>query len=135
MREGTKMAAQNGRTVPEVLQDIVGNIQEIIRSELRLAKAEVKQEAAKAKSPVIMSVAGGALGLYALGFLLLTAMLAMATVMTMWMAALIIGAVLAVVSLALIGAAKARFKHVNAVPERTIESIKENVQWTKDQSR
>jgi uncharacterized membrane protein YqjE len=135
MREGTKMAAQNGRTVPEVLQDIVGNIQEIIRSELRLAKAEVKLEAAKAKSPVIMSVAGGALGLYALGFLLLTAMLAMATVMTMWMAALIIGAVLAVVSLALIGAAKARFKHVNAVPERTIESIKENVQWTKDQSR
>jgi uncharacterized membrane protein YqjE len=135
MREGTKMAVQNGRTVPEVLQDIVGNIQEIIRSEFRLAKAEVKQEAAKAKSPVILSVMGGALGLYAFGFLLLTAMLAMATVMTMWMAALIIGAVLAVASMALIGAAKARLKHVNPVPERTIESIKENVQWTKDQSR
>ena len=130
------MAAQNGgRTVPEVLQDIVGNIQEIIRSEFRLAKAEVKQEAAKAKSPVIMSIMGGALGLYAFGFLLVAAMAAMATVMTMWMAALIIGAVLAVVSMALIGAAKGRFKHVNAVPERTIESIKENVQWTKDQSR
>jgi uncharacterized membrane protein YqjE len=135
MREGTKMAVQNGRTVPEVLQDIVGNIQEIIRSEFRLAKAEVKQEATKAKSPVIMSVMGGALGLYAFGFLLLTAMLAMATVMTMWMAALIIGAVLAVASVALVGAAKARFKYVNPVPERTIESIKENVQWTKDQSR
>src|SRR5450432_1894244 len=133
MREGTKMAVQNGRTVPEVLQDIVGNIQEIIRSEFRLAKVEVKLEAAKAKSPVIMSMMGGALGLYAFGFLLLTAMLAMATVMTMWMAALIIGGVLAVASLALIGAAKSRFKHVNAVPERTIESIKENVQWTKDQ--
>jgi uncharacterized membrane protein YqjE len=129
------MAVQNGRTVPEVLQDIVGNLQEIIRSEFRLAKAEVKQEAAKAKSPIIMSVMGGALGFYALGFLLLTAMLAMATIMTMWMAALIIGAVLAVASVALIGAAKARLKHVNAVPERTIESIKENVQWTKDQSR
>jgi uncharacterized membrane protein YqjE len=129
------MAVQHGRTVPEVLQDIVGNIQEIIRSEFRLAKAEVKQEAAKAKSPVIMSVMGGALGLYALGFLLLTAMLAMATIMTMWMAALIIGGVLAVASMALIGAAKARLKYVNAVPERTMESIKENVQWTKDQSR
>ena len=129
------MAVQNGRTVPEVLQDIVGNIQEIIRSEFRLAKAEVKQEAAKAKSPVIMSVMGGALGLYAFGFLLVTAMLALATVVTMWMAALIVGAVLAVGAMALLGAAKARFKHVNAVPERTIESIKENVQWTKDQSR
>jgi len=129
------MAVQNGRTVPEVLQDIVGNIQEIIRSEFRLAKAEVRQEAAKAKSPVIMSLMGGALGLYACGFLLLTAMLALATVMAMWMAALIIGAVLAGASIALFGAAQARFKHVNAVPERTVESIKETVQWTKDQSR
>jgi uncharacterized membrane protein len=129
------MAVQNGRTVPEVLQDIVGNIQEIIRSEFRLAKAEVKQEAAKAKSPVIMSIMGGALGLYAFGFLLVTAMLGMATVMSMWMAALIIGAVLAVVSAALLSAGMARLKRVNAVPERTIESIKENVQWTKDQSR
>ncbi len=129
------MAVQNGRTVPEVLQDIVGNIQEIIRSEFQLAKAEVKQEVAKAKSPLLMSVMGGALGLYALGFLLLTGMLAMATVMAMWMAALIIGAVLAVASVALLSAGSARLKHVHAVPERTIESIKENVQWTKDQSR
>jgi hypothetical protein len=127
------MAGQNGRSVPEVLQDIVGNIQEIIRSEFRLAKAEVKQEAAKAKAPVVMSIVGGAIGMYAIGFLLLTAMLAMATVMTMWLAALIVGAALAVISIAMITKATARLKHVNAVPERTVETLKENVQWAKDQ--
>jgi uncharacterized membrane protein len=127
------MAVQNGRTVPEVLQDIVGNIQEIIRSEFRLAKAEVKQEANKAAKPVTHLVIGGALGLYALGFLLWTAVLAMATVMAMWMAALIVGVLLAIISMALISAATKRLKHVNAVPERTVETLKENVQWAKNQ--
>jgi uncharacterized membrane protein YqjE len=127
------MPALNGRSVPEVLQDIVGNIQEIIRSEFRLAKAEVKQEAAKATGPLIMWVAGAAFGLYAFGFLLFTAVMALATVMATWLAALMVGAVLAVASVALISAATNRLKRVNTVPERTIESLKENVQWAKDQ--
>jgi hypothetical protein len=127
------MAAQSGRSVPEVLQDIVGNIQEIIRSEFSLAKVEIKHEAAQAKGPVIMWLMGGALGLYALGFLLFTAVLGMATVMPIWIAALIVGAVLTVVSIALLSAAGKRLKQVHKVPERTIESLKENVQWAKEQ--
>lgn len=127
------MASQSGRSVPEVLQDIVGNIQEIIRSEFTLAKVEIKQEAARAKAPAIMWLIGGALGLYALGFLLLTAVFGMATVMPIWIAALIVGAALTVVSIALLSAAAKRLKHVNKVPERTIESLKENVQWAKEQ--
>jgi Kef-type K+ transport system membrane component KefB len=122
-----------GRSVPEVLQDIVGNIQEIIRSEFRLAKAEIKQEASKAAAPIMMWIIGGAVGLYALGFLLFTAVMAMATVMATWFAALIVGAVLAVVSIALLSAGTKRLKLVNKVPERTIESLKENVQWAKNQ--
>jgi uncharacterized membrane protein YqjE len=127
------MAGQNGRSVPEVLQDIVGNIQEIIRSEFSLAKIEIKQEAAQAKGPVIMWLIGGALGLYALGFLLFTAVLGMATVMPIWIAALVVGAVLTVASVALLSAARKRLNQVHKVPERTIESLKENVQWAKEQ--
>jgi uncharacterized membrane protein YqjE len=127
------MTTQNGRSVPEVLQDIVGNIQEIIRSEFRLAKAEVKQEASKAAPPVKMIVAGAAIGFYALGFLLFTAVMGLATMMATWLGALIVGAVLGIVALALITTAAKRLKHVNAVPERTIETMKENVQWAKNQ--
>ena len=127
------MATQNGRTVPEVLQDIVGNIQEIIRSEFLLAKAEVKEEAGKAAPPLKMMLVGAILGLYGLGFLLWTAVLGMATVMPMWLAALIVGVVLAVIAIGLTGSASQRLKHVNAVPERTIDTLKENVQWAKDQ--
>jgi hypothetical protein len=38
---------QNGRSMTEVLQDIVANIQEIFRSEFRLAKAEIHEETTK----------------------------------------------------------------------------------------
>jgi uncharacterized membrane protein YqjE len=127
------MTTQNGRSVPEVLQDIVGNIQELIRSEFRLAKAEIKQEASKAAPPVKMIVAGAAIGFYALGFLLFTAVMGLATMMATWLGALIVGAVLGIVALALITTAAKRLKHVNAVPERTIETMKENVQWAKNQ--
>jgi uncharacterized membrane protein YqjE len=127
------MTTQNGRSVPEVLQDIVGNIQELIRSEFRLAKAEVKQEATKAAPPLKMIVAGAAMGFYALGFLLFTAVMGLATMMATWQAALIVGAVLGIIALTLITTASKRLKHVNAVPERTIETMKENVQWAKNQ--
>jgi uncharacterized membrane protein YqjE len=127
------MTTQNGRSVPEVLQDIVGNIQELIRSEFRLAKAEVKQEASKAAPPLKMIVAGAAMGFYALGFLLFTAVMGLATMMATWQAALIVGAVLGIIALTLITTASKRLKHVNAVPDRTIETMKENVQWAKNQ--
>ena len=127
------MTTQNGRSVPEVLQDIVGNIQELIRSEFRLAKAEIKQEAAKAAPPVKMIIAGAAIGFYAVGFLIFTAVMGLATMMATWLAALIVGAVLGIIALVLIATASKRLKHVNAVPERTIETMKENVQWAKNQ--
>jgi uncharacterized membrane protein YqjE len=127
------MTIQNGRSVPEVLQDIVGNIEEIIRSEFRLAKAEVKQEASEAAPPLKMIVVGAAIGFYALGFLLFTLVMGLATVVATWLAALIVGAVLGLIALVLITTASKRLKQVNKVPERTIESMKENVQWAKNQ--
>jgi len=127
------MTTQNGRSVLEVLQDIVGNIQGIIRSEFRLAKAEAREEASKAAPPLKMIVVGAGLGLYALGFLLFTVVMGLATVVATWLAALIVGAVLGLIALVLIATASKRLKQVNTVPERTIETMKENVQWAKNQ--
>ena len=127
------MTTQNGRSVPEVLQDIVGNVEEIIRSEFRLAKAEVKQEASKAAPGLKMIVVGAAIGFYALGFLIFTLVMGLATMMATWLAALIVGGILGLSALVLIASASKRLKQVNAVPERTVETMKENVQWAKNQ--
>jgi len=61
-----RQTTSNGRTMSEVLQDIVANIQEIVRSEFRLAKVEIHEETTKAVRSSIPLVIGVLLSLYAL---------------------------------------------------------------------
>jgi uncharacterized membrane protein YqjE len=124
---------QMQRSVPELLQDIVGNLQEIIRAEFRLAKTEVKEEAAKAAKLGATYAAGLALGFYGVGFLLLAAVYGLSAVMTSWQAALIVGAVTAIVAAGLISSSAKKLKRLNLTPEKTIRSLEENVQWAKEQ--
>jgi uncharacterized membrane protein YqjE len=129
------MAAQTERSFAELFQDIAANVQEIIRSEFRLAKTEVREEAAKARKSVSMLGVGVLVGLYALGFLLLAAVHALQLALPAWLAALIVGAVVAVVAATFIGIGRGRLKQVHPVPDKTIHTVKENVQWAKHQVR
>jgi hypothetical protein len=124
---------QMQRTVPELLGNIVDNIQQIIRSEFRLAKAELQEKASRASKPATTLGAGFLLGLYGLGFLLLAAVYALSMVMAAGLAALIVGGVLALVAIALVTSSAKKLKALNPAPERTIQTLEENVQWAKDQ--
>jgi Putative Actinobacterial Holin-X, holin superfamily III len=129
------MAVQTERSFAELFQDILANVQEIIRSEFRLAKAEVREEAVKARQSVSMLGAGVFIGLYALGFLLLAAVYGLETVVPSWLAALIVGAAIAVAATVLLSIGRNRLKQVHPVPEKTVATLKENVQWAKHQVR
>jgi uncharacterized membrane protein YqjE len=122
---------QTQRSVPEVLQDIVGNLQEIIRSEFRLAKTEIKEEAAKAAKPAATFGVGLVMGFYGIGFLLLASVYGLSTVMAGWLAALLVGTILAIVAIALMSSSGKKLKRVKPIPNKTIQSIEENVQWAK----
>jgi len=119
------------RSFPEVLQDIVGNLQEIIRSEFRLAKTELKEEAAKAAKPAATFGVGLVLGFYGIGFLLLASVYGLSTVMAGWLAALLVGTILAIVAMALMSSSGKKLKRVNPTPDKTMRSLEENVQWAK----
>ena len=129
------MHAPNQRTVPEVLQDIVGNIQEIIRSEFRLGTAEIKEEAAMAAKPVATVGAGIIFGVYALGFLFLAIVYALSTVIAPWIAALIVTGVAALLAAVLVASGRGQLKRVKVVPKKTIATVKENVQWATNQMK
>lgn len=129
------MASYTGRTVPELFQNIVGNIQDIIRLELRLARAEIEEEASKASRPALALGAGAVILFYALGFILLAVVYALSTVMTVWLAALLVGGFLFLVAGALIFSGGMSLKQINLVPEKTVESLKEDMQWAKNQIR
>jgi uncharacterized membrane protein YqjE len=128
------MALQNHRSVAEVLQDIFGNLQELIRSEFRLAKAETREEVSKVAKFSVMLGAGLVLVVYAVGFLLLTIMYALETTLVPWLAALIVAVGVMMIAMVAVSIGRKRMKQVH-LPEKTIETMKENVQWAKQQIR
>ena len=130
-----RQTTSNGRTMSEVLQDIVANIQEIVRSEFRLAKVEIHEETTKAVRSSIPLVMGVLLSLYALGFILLAVVHALSLVVDAWLAALIVGFGVLVISMILVSVGRKRFKQVKVLPEKTVVTVKENVQWAKHQIR
>jgi uncharacterized membrane protein YqjE len=123
------MGGSLGRSVPDVLQHIIDNIQDIFRSECQLAKAEIKEEAAEASKPAATLGAGLILAVYAIGLLLLALVYALAMVLALWSAALLVSVSVAVVAILLINRGVTGLRHVNAKSERTIASLKENLPW------
>ena len=128
------MASNVERPVTQVLQDIAGNLQEIVRSELRLARAEIKHEAGAAAKAAIAVVCGALLAIYALGFLLLALVYGLALLLaSWWIAALIVGAGLTVFALIALGIGGARLRAARRPAERTVRTVRENLTWDKHQ--
>ena len=127
------MREHSDRSLPEVVQDMFGNVQEILRSEFQLAKTEVKEEAAEAATPILLMGVGVVLAVYAVGFLLLAAVYGLATVMTMWSAALLVGAVVAIMAVLMLNVGRGKLKRVNVKSEKLIASLQEDVRWAKKQ--
>ncbi|MGH9630903.1 MAG: phage holin family protein [Bryobacteraceae bacterium] len=128
-------SAEADRSTANVLKDIVGNVQEIIRSEVRLAKTEVREETRKVSAAGKLLAVGGVLGFYALGFIFLSLYLLLAFFVSVWIAALIVGVVLGGLAAILALKGRAKLKAITPKPEKTIESVKENAKWIKDQTR
>lgn len=129
------MATETDRPFSQILQDIVANVQDIIRLEVRLAKAEMSEQAGKAARGVTTLAIGAGLAFFGLGFVLLAVVYALSTVMAPWAAAAIVGVVLGAVAAMMMSAGRKHLRGVDMKPERTIQSVKENVKWAKDQTR
>ncbi len=126
-------ATHEGPSIATIVQDIVQDVQGLVRSEVRLAKTEMKEEATTAAKAAAMLAAGALVALYALGFLLVVAYLVLENVMADWLAALIVGVVLAVIAGALVMVGRKKLKEFNPKPDDTIQTVKEDVKWAKQQ--
>jgi Flp pilus assembly protein TadB len=129
------MAEESSRSIADVLEDIIANVQTIIRSEVRLAKTEITEEVTKAARAAGMMAGGAVAALFTVWLLLLTILFALATVIPMWSAALLLFVLMAAATAVLITAGKKRFKAVHTKPAKTIESVKENVEWVRSQTK
>jgi uncharacterized membrane protein YqjE len=117
----------------EVVKDIIANVQEMVRSEVRLARAEMREEVSHAIGAAKLIGIGAGLALLGAAFLLVTVTLLLALIMPAWLATLIMGAVLGIAGFIALQKGRAQFSVPK--PTKTIENVKENVEWMKNQTR
>ena len=131
------MAASNAndlreRPIGELLKELANETTTLVRQELDLAKAEMREKAGKAGPGFGMWGAAGVTGLLALGTLTAFLILALDGAIANWLAALIVGLVYAAIAGVLYVRGKHRVEEAGSpVPEKTIETVKEDVQWAK----
>jgi uncharacterized membrane protein YqjE len=130
------MTAQHGapesQTLGALVHQLTQQIPELIRSEMRLAQAEVAEKGKRAGVGVGMFSVAGLLAFFAFGSLVATAILALALVVDAWLAALVVALVL--VAGAAVAGLVGRNKVAEAgppAPERAIEGLKEDLATVK----
>jgi hypothetical protein len=124
------------RSLGELLKQLSEETTRLVRQELELAKAEVSEKSRKAGAGAGLFGVAGAIGLLAAGALTACIVLALAHLLPAWSAALLVAVVYGVVAglLALRGREKVKLA-TPPLPDQTIETVKEDVQWAKTQMR
>jgi hypothetical protein len=122
--------------VGELLRELSEQTTTLVRQELELAKLELTTKGKRAGLGAGMFGGAGVVAIYALGALTACFILALATAVTGWLAALIVAAVYGCVAAGLALSAKSKVKQaVPPIPEQATESVKEDVQWTKTRAK
>jgi uncharacterized membrane protein YqjE len=120
------------RSVFEVFQDIASNIQDIVRSEVRLAKTQIREEISTAQSSALLLGIGVLSAIFAVFFALLAILYALSHVLLNWAAALLVALGLAVCAGVVVTSGLRGLKGIKSV-RKTIGSLKENDEWAKQQ--
>ena len=131
---GNDQADLRERPFGELLKQLSEETTRLVHQELELAKAELTQKGKQAGLGAGLFGAAGAIGLLALAALTTCFILALDAVMPAWLAALIVAVVYGAVAAVLALRGRDRVKQaVPPVPEQTIETVKEDMEWAKTQ--
>jgi uncharacterized membrane protein YqjE len=129
------MSLREERPVSAVVSDIVGNVQEIVRSEVRLAKAQIKNEAAEAARSATRLAYGIVLALYAIALLLLAGVCFLAQLMPAWIASLVVCLIVSSIAVPVVVSGRRRRSYLRSSPAGSINVTKENLLWMNAQTK
>jgi uncharacterized membrane protein YqjE len=129
-RNDSRIAELRDQGVGDLVKELSSQVSTLVRQEVELAKAEVGEKGKKARVGAGMFGGAGVAGLLMLGSLTAFLILVLHLAITAWAAALIATALWGVVAgvLALQGRSKLQ-EMGNPIPEQTIETVKEDIQW------
>jgi membrane protein len=131
--------ATNGlrdRPASELLRQLSDQTTTLVRQEIELAKLELRDKARTAGKGAGMFGGAGLFGVYAFGALTACVILALATFLPGWLAALIVALAYGAIAGVLAIRGKAQVKKAGPlVPEQAVDTTKEDVRWVKTQAQ
>jgi uncharacterized membrane protein YqjE len=128
--------AQGEPTLGALVHDLTQQLPQLIRSEMRLAQAEMTEKGKRAGLGIGMFSAAGLLAFFGIGCVITTAILALAHAVPDWLAALIVAVVLfAVAAVAALVGKKEVQQATPPAPEHAIEGVKEDIAVVKGEHR
>ena len=133
MQRMNENRALENKPLGDLFSDLASEVSELVRKEVALAKLEIGQKAKRIGTNVGYLVVGGAVAYAAMLAILAAIIMLLANVMPGWGAALLVGGVVGAVAWLLIGKATAALKETDMTPQQTVETLKEDAAWVKQQ--
>lgn len=126
--------AKDDRSLGELFSELAHETSTLVRQEMHLAGEEIGARTSKVGKEVAVAVAGGLFLHTSFLVVVASAILGMIDLgLDWWLAALIVAAVLAIVGYALVKYAASAIKRAGILPRRTMQHLKEDQEWAKEQ--
>lgn len=125
---------QDDRSLGELFAELAREMSTLVRQEVALAKTEMTQKATRVGTNVAFLLMGAAIAYAGLLAIIAAIIIVLGNAMNnMWAAALIVGVVIVGIAVALIMKGLNALKGEDLAPRQTIETLKEDAQWAKEQ--
>lgn len=123
------------RSLGDLFSELTRETSTLVRKEIELAKTEMTDKATKVGKNVASLAIGGAVAYAGALALIAGVILLLGNAIPLWVSALLVGLVVAGIGYFLIQKGLTALKHLDMVPRQTIETLKEDKEWAKDQIR
>ena len=139
----TTAPAKDERSLGDLFTDLATETGNLVKQEVALAQTELTQKATVVGKNVGFLAAGGAVGYTALLVILAAVVIGLTQLISYlsgwqlitsaWIAAAIVGLVVGIVAYVLVTSALAKLKDMELTPRQTVETLKEDAEWLKNQ--
>jgi len=123
------------RSIGELFAELARETSTLVRQEVQLAKTEMTQKVTSAGKDAGLIGAGGALAYAGLLAVLAAVIIGLGEFIPLWISALIVGLVVIGIGYMLVQQGLTALKRIDPTPRQTIETLKEDTEWAKEQTR
>lgn len=131
------------RSLGDLFSELAGETSNLVRQEVALAQTEITRKVVTLGTNVGFLAVGGAISLLGIVSLLAALVVGLAQLLldvakfspfaSVWVSALIVGAIISVIASVIVVSALNSLKKTDVTPQQTVESLKEDAQWVKNQ--